>query len=417
MTERIFLEKNRNIKSLNKDNKLDISLTQKARLLPIEGISDTLNLAELFEAERDNCNKYRLIFDVNTICSNVLFNMKTEIVRNEGQPSCISLIGEECFKNSGYTTTLKTALSNNISSTINPVDHLQAIRNTEYSHAEEGGLVYHCGVDIFNNHMLRSRSFAHVNKVGIAAVDIENSGPVFNTIFDFQRDKDGKIIKEELPNTQYTGKVNTHIYRVDGMMGLEEAYGKRLIEKDGWFGFNNVGYIEIPKINIKVPIYHSTSEEVLEKGVGHLKGSSLPVGGIGTHAILAAHRGLPTSKLFSDLDRVVIGDKFYLFVLDEKLVYQVDSIDIVNPDELDLLDIYPDKDYVTLVTCTPYGINTQRLLVRGVRIEESEKEIADELNNRELIYLSRDDQLLIGISIILLIIIVVLFIKILRKKK
>ncbi len=178
-----------------------------------------------------------------------------------------------------------------------------------------------------------------------------------------------------------------------------------------------MGYIEIPKINIKVPIYHSTSEEVLEKGVGHLKGSSLPVGGIGTHAILAAHRGLPTSKLFSDLDRVVIGDKFYLFVLDEKLVYQVDSIDIVNPDELDLLDIYPDKDYVTLVTCTPYGINTQRLLVRGVRIEESEKEIADELNNRELIYLSRDDQLLIGISIILLIIIVVLFIKILRKKK
>ena len=242
MTEKIFLEKNRNIKSLNKDNKLDISLTQKARLLPIEGISDTLNLAELFETERDNCNKYRLIFDVNTICSNVLFNMKTEIVRNEGQPSCISLIGEECFRDSGYTTISKTALSDNISSTINPVDHLQAIRNTEYSHAKEGGLVYHCGADVFNNHMLRSRGFAHVNKVNTAATGIENSGPVFNTIFDFQRDKDGKIIKEEKP----MGEVNTHIYRVDGMMGLEEAYSERLIEKDGWFGFNNVGYIEIP---------------------------------------------------------------------------------------------------------------------------------------------------------------------------
>ena len=100
-----------------------------------------------------------------------------------------------------------------------------------------------------------------------------------------------------------------------------------------------MGYIEIPKINIKLPIYHSTSTEALEKGVGHLKGSSLPVGGLGTHTILAAHRGLPTSKLFSDLDKLEVGDKFYLSILDEKLAYQVDSINVVEPNQLDLLDI------------------------------------------------------------------------------
>ena len=178
-----------------------------------------------------------------------------------------------------------------------------------------------------------------------------------------------------------------------------------------------IGYIEIPKINIKNPIYHSTSEEVLEKGVGHLKGSSLPVGGIGTHAILAAHRGLPTSKLFSDLDKLIVGDKFYLSVLDEKLVYQIDNISIVKPNELDLLDIELDKDYVTLVTCTPYGVNSHRLLVRGIRIEETEQDITNELNDKELIYLSNDDKLLIGIIIAIFIIITIALISLLRKRK
>ena len=158
-----------------------------------------------------------------------------------------------------------------------------------------------------------------------------------------------------------------------------------------------MGYIEIPKINIKLPIYHSTSEESLAKGVGHLEGSSLPVGGLGTHAVLAAHRGLPTSKLFSDLDKVLIGDKFYISILGETLAYQVDNVAIVVPSQLDLLDINKDKDYITLVTCTPYGINSHRLLVRGVRVEETKEEITNELENKELIYLSNDDKLLIGI--------------------
>ena len=188
---------------------------------------------------------------------------------------------------------------------------------------------------------------------------------------------------------------------------------------DNLLNINNdglMGYIEIPKINIKLPIYHSTSEEALEKGVGHLKGSSLPIGGIGTHAILAAHRGLPTSKLFSDIDKLLVGDKFYISILGEKLAYQVDNIAVVKPSELDLLDISKDKDYITLVTCTPYGVNSHRLLVRGVHIEESKKEIVNELDNKELIYLSNDDKLLIGIIIGIFIIIIIIFIRMLVKR-
>jgi len=130
-----------------------------------------------------------------------------------------------------------------------------------------------------------------------------------------------------------------------------------------------MGYLEIPKIDIKIAIYHGTSDEVLTKGAGHLHGSSLPVGGEGTHAVIAAHRGLPSAPLFTDLDLLEIGDQFYLYVLDEVLAYEVDQILIVEPDETESLVQMPGEDYVTLVTCTPYGVNTQRLLVRGHRVE------------------------------------------------
>ena len=178
-----------------------------------------------------------------------------------------------------------------------------------------------------------------------------------------------------------------------------------------------MGYITIPKINVKLPIYHTTNEEVLEKGVGHLKGSSLPVGGEGTNSILAAHRGLPSSKLFSDLDKLENGDKFYISILDKKLVYQVDKVSVVKPSELDLLEISPDKDYVTLVTCTPYGVNTHRLIVRGTRIEESEEVITNELEDKELIYLSTDDKILLGVVIGIFVLIIIILIRILVKKK
>ena len=177
-----------------------------------------------------------------------------------------------------------------------------------------------------------------------------------------------------------------------------------------------MGYIDIPKINVKLPIYHGTVNDVLNKGVGHLKGSSLPVGGVGTHSILAAHRGLPSSKLFSDLDKVNIGDKFYISILDKKLVYQVDNVVIVKPSEFDLLEIDKNKDYITLVTCTPYGVNSHRLLVRGIRIEEDEQKVINELENKKLFYLSDDDKLLIGLVLIILVLVIFLFGRMLVKR-
>lgn len=129
-----------------------------------------------------------------------------------------------------------------------------------------------------------------------------------------------------------------------------------------------MGYIAIPVIEVEIPIYHYTSEETLKKGAGHLFGSSLPVGGEGTHSVLSAHRGLPSAKLFSDLNLVEIGDKFYIHVLGKTLSYEVDQTMVVEPDQTETLAIVEEKDLVTLVTCTPYGVNTQRLLVRGHRI-------------------------------------------------
>lgn len=135
-----------------------------------------------------------------------------------------------------------------------------------------------------------------------------------------------------------------------------------------------MGYIEISKINIKLPIYQGTSEEVLSRGIGHLDFSSLPIGGENTHTILTGHRGLPSAKLFTDLDKLSKGDLFYIHSLDKVLAYKVDQIKVVLPHETDDLQIVENKDYTTLITCTPYGVNTNRLLVRGERVELNEKE-------------------------------------------
>ena len=134
-------------------------------------------------------------------------------------------------------------------------------------------------------------------------------------------------------------------------------------------GTDIIGYIKIDKIGVEIPIYHGTSEKVLNRGVGHLEGSSLPVGGKSTHSVMSAHRGLPSAKLFTDLDRLEYGDTFQIIVLDQVLNYQVDQIKTITPKEFDDLLIEEGKDYCTLFTCTPYGINTHRLIVRGIRIE------------------------------------------------
>lgn len=149
-------------------------------------------------------------------------------------------------------------------------------------------------------------------------------------------------------------------------------------------GDGMMGYVEIPKINITIPIYHTVKEDVLEKAAGHLEGSSLPAGGESTHTVISAHRGLPSASLFTDLDQLEIGDHFLLKILDDTLCYEVDQITVVEPEETDALAVEKGQDYATLLTCTPYGVNTHRLLVRGHRVVYEPTVIENEENNSVL---------------------------------
>ena len=166
-------------------------------------------------------------------------------------------------------------------------------------------------------------------------------------------------------NASLLGRSNAYL--------LSEAQRAQYEELLDVSGLGVMGYIEIPSIGCSLPIYHGTEESVLQIAVGHLDWTSLPVGGASTHCVLSGHRGLPSAKLFTNLDKLVEGDVFMLRVLDEVLTYEVDQILIVEPQEVAALQIVEGKDYCTLVTCTPYGVNTHRLLVRGQRIENIEE--------------------------------------------
>ncbi len=156
--------------------------------------------------------------------------------------------------------------------------------------------------------------------------------------------------------------------------GADDAYSSCLnVNGDGI-----MGYIQIPKINVKLPIYHTTDEDVLQKGVGHLQGSSLPVGGESTHSVLSAHRGLPNSTLFTDLDLLEGGDQFVIIIMDEYIAYQVDSVIVTEPDDTSALTVQDGKDLCTLITCTPYGVNTQRLMVTGHRVDYEPEVLAEQ---------------------------------------
>lgn len=146
-----------------------------------------------------------------------------------------------------------------------------------------------------------------------------------------------------------------------------------------------MGLVGIPSIDVRIPVYHGTSESVLQKNAGHIEGTSLPVGGLGTHCVLSGHRGLPSAKLFSDLVNLEEGDYFMIFVLEETLTYQVDQISIIEPTDYSHFDLDPDQDYVTLMTCTPYGINTHRLLVRGHRVDNLPDDYLDTRNEGKLV--------------------------------
>lgn len=157
-------------------------------------------------------------------------------------------------------------------------------------------------------------------------------------------------------------------YSEEALLTAAEDYDNQL----DIAGNGIMGYVEIPKIQVNLPIYHGTDAEVLDRGVGHLLGSALPVGGVNTHTILSGHSGMASQKMFTDLEQLTQGDVFYLNVLNEMLAYQVTEINTVLPYETELLGIVPGEDMCTLVTCTPYGINTHRLLVRGSRIPYEE---------------------------------------------
>ncbi len=179
-------------------------------------------------------------------------------------------------------------------------------------------------------------------------------------------------------------------------------------------GDGMMGYVEIPRINVKLPIYHGTSDEVLNVAAGHLEGTSLPVGGEGTHCVLSAHRGLPSAKLFTNLDKLEEGDTFTITVLNRLLTYEVDQIRIVLPEEVDELDVVDGKDYVTLLTCTPYGINTHRLLVRGHRIDNAE---SDEIVIKSEAYELDSTMLAPAVAAPLLLILLIILLVKYRKKK
>ena len=177
-----------------------------------------------------------------------------------------------------------------------------------------------------------------------------------------------------------------------------------------------IGYLEIPKLGIYLPIYHGLDEEVLQKGIGHIPETSLPIGGESTHCVLSGHSGLPAARLLTELDQMEEGDRFYLHVLDQTLAYEVDQIAVVLPDDTSLIQIEEGRDYVTLLTCTPYGLNTHRLLVRGHRTENNQDEISVKVPHKKVLSW-RITSWLAAMGIGLFMLLTGIFIVIRRRKK
>lgn len=204
------------------------------------------------------------------------------------------------------------------------------------------------------------------------------------------------------------GAATQDAYSQEGLLAASADYDSQL----NLAGNGIMGYVEIPKISVNLPIYHSTENDSLERGIGHLLGSSLPVGGESTHTILSGHSGMASQKMFTDLEQLTAGDVFYLHVLDETLAYQVVEINTVLPYDTSLLGIVPGEDLCTLVTCTPYGVNTHRLLVRGSRIPYEEAELlAEEVAEEEPVKSTWEQKyiegLLWGVAAVLLLLLLI----------
>ena len=221
-------------------------------------------------------------------------------------------------------------------------------------------LVYPLVANTWNNHVQATlvnnyaESVENAIKEGTLDIDAE-----FDKAYRYNEELLPSILPDSFAEAEANGADQTY-------MSILNANGDGIM-----------GYIQIPSINVKLPIFHTTSEDVLQTGVGHLEGSSLPVGGESTHSVLSAHRGLPSATLFTDLDKVQIGDDFCLIIMYEYIAYEVDQIEVVEPDDTSLLQVENGKDLCTLITCTPYGVNTQRLMVRGHRIPYTPELLAD----------------------------------------
>lgn len=235
MEQKILLEKNRSKYSVNTDSYIGFDLTGESKLLPFDAVNDTLNLNQLYMDERDNSEKFRMIFTVNPICSNVLFNMKTEVMKMEGSNNCTVLFDNRTGDKGSAVNT-------------KPLNLKQAIKDTEYSHPDlfndNVPYVYHCGTDIFNNHMLRNNDFVYVNRT-------TGGSDVFNTISDLVRSISGTTVKEDVtPGFATQTKKDIHVYQYDTILSMYSAFVERLKEKDGWYGFNNSTNIAIPNVII-----------------------------------------------------------------------------------------------------------------------------------------------------------------------
>ena len=202
---------------------------------------------------------------------------------------------------------------------------------------------------------------------------------------------------------------NQKLFQSRHGLGLKDEEKEEYNELLDVSGTGIMSYIEIPKIKCSLPIYHGTDEGVLQIAVGHIEGSSLPVGGLNTHCVLSGHRGLPSAKLFSNLDKLEEGDIFMIRTLDQTLTYEVDQIRIVLPDEVDDLKIEEGKDLYTLVTCTPYGINTHRLLVRGHRVANQEEAEAVRVTADAMLVDNRIVAMCIAVPVLVLLLIYVVF--------
>ena len=231
-----------------------------------------------------------------------------------------------------------------------------------------------------------------------------------------ERTDTSKILKARMSAEKYNAAITpgSSMYNQEMLSQISVGYDEQL----NLTGDGIMGYVEIPKLNINLPIYHGTDSKTLETGVGHLLGSSLPIGGESTHSVLTAHSGMASQKLFSDLDKMKAGDIFYLHILDEVLAYQVDEINVVLPHDTKHLGITEGKDLCTLITCTPFAVNTHRLLVRGTRIPyEEAEEIAADIPREETNTSTWEEQYLKSLIIAIVIaVIIILIILIVRRK-